>query len=195
VLAQLVGIIDPVCAVEIADDLLVQFGSLSAILSESCLPRVRAACGAAIADAIASAKSAVMEGLREEVRRARFDPTDVKVLNYLVAMMKDHTDERLHAFFLDSHNRFIMEEAVATGGWTKVSLRLRPLLRRAIELDSARLVLVHNHPSGDPRPSKLDIRFTKEVARVSAALGILVFDHLIVAGPSVFSMRIAGLVP
>jgi DNA repair protein RadC len=194
-LAQLVQLVEPDHAFEIADNLLLEFGSLSEVLSDERLPKLRVFCGVAIADAISFAKSAVMEGLKQEVRRVRFDPTDSRVMNYLIATMKGHLDERLHVFFLDSQSNFIVDEPVATGTWSQISLRLRPLLRRAIQLDSARLVLVHNHPSGDPRPSEFDIQFTKEIARVSSALGIQVCDHLIVAGTSVFSMRIAGLVP
>jgi DNA repair protein RadC len=192
-LAQLVGGIYPERASEIADDLLERFGSLGGIFSAARFPSFDAICGELLTEMLLSAKATVMESLKESVQRSRFDPNDPIVLRYMVALMKDCPEEQLHAFYLDARNGFLHHEHVASGSWSAISVGLRPVLRRAIEIDSAKLVLVHNHPSGDPRPSRPDLHFTQHVAKVLGGLGIRLLDHLIVAGPNVFSMRIAGM--
>jgi DNA repair protein RadC len=192
-LAQLVGGIYPERASEIADDLLERFGSLGGIFSAARLPSFVAICGEPLAEMFLSAKATVMESLKESVERSRFDPNDPVVLRYIAALMKDCPEEQLHAFYLDARNGFLHHEQVAAGSWSAISVGLRPVLRRAIEIDSSKLVLVHNHPSGDPRPSRADMDFTQHVAKLVGDLGIRLLDHLIVAGPNIFSMRIAGM--
>ncbi len=116
-------------------------------------------------------------------------------MDYLIATMQGEAEEHLHAIFLDSQRRYLKDERVASGGWSHITIRLRPLLRRALELNSANLVLFHNHPSGVAKPSQADIALTQQAWSVANLLGIELYDHLIVAGPSVFSMRSAGLMP
>lgn len=194
-LARLVGTIDPGCSEKIASQLLERFGSLSGIFAESQISLARHTDSAALATLLTFARAAVLEGMREDVRRVSFDSRDSQIMDYLIATMQGETEEHLHAIFLDSQRRYLEDERVASGGWSHITIRLRPLLRRALELDSAQLVLFHNHPSGVAKPSQADIAFTQQASSVANLLGIALFDHLIVAGPAVFSMRSAGMMP
>lgn len=193
VLAQLVRAIEPHRAEQVAERLLADFGSLGQLLSASTISLANRCDNSILADVLPVARALVMEALCEEVRRVRFDPQDERVLTYIVSLLQAEPREHLHAIFLDGHYRFICEERIASGDWKQIEVQLRPLMRRAIELDSVNIVLVHNHPSGLCQPSDDDVVFTNEVARVANSLGINIFDHLIVAGPKAFSMRKANL--
>ena len=194
-LARLVGTIVSGCSEKIASQLLERFGSLSGIFAASQISLARHTDSAALATLLIFAKAAVVEGMRDDVRRVSFDPRDSQTMNYLIATMQGEAEEHLHAIFLDSQRRYLKDERVASGGWSHITIMLRPLLRRALELNSAQLVLFHNHPSGVAKPSQADIAFTQQASSVANLLGIELFDHLIVAGPSVFSMRSAGMMP
>lgn len=194
-LARLVGAIDPECAEKIAARLLEQFGSLGGIFAASQLSIARTTDSDSLAALLTMAKAAVLEGMREVVRRDPFDPADGRVMTYLIGTMQGAVEEHLHAIFLDNQQRYLRDERIASGSWSQISIRLRSLLRRAIELDSAQIVLFHNHPSGVAEPSSADIDFTRQASSAAKTIGVKLLDHLIVAGPSVFSMRLAGMMP
>lgn len=191
-MAQLVSTVEPAHAAQIADRLIAQFGSIGQILASSATQLERAVGSRQVADILLLSQQFAHEALREDLRRTHFEIEDPRFARYLVSTMVGAKDERLLAVFLDHQSRFIREETVALGGWNEVSVRLRGLLRRAIEVDCSRLVLSHNHPSGSPHPSDRDIEFTNRLLRDAQPLGIELVDHIIVAGPQVFSMRSAG---
>lgn len=192
-LAKLVHAVAPDNAEEVAARLLERFGSLGAVLSAPARALNSATDLPSLAMVLHSARIAVLESLREEVRGAPFDPGDQRILTYLVARMQGEAEEHLHAIFLDARRCYILDQRMASGSWNRISVQLRPIMRLALEIDAAFIVLLHNHPSGNPKPSSADIQFTVNVQTVSRILGIELFDHLIVAGPSLFSMRAAGL--
>jgi DNA repair protein RadC len=189
----LVRAVEPHCAEQTAERLLKQFGSLGQLLAESRATLSASLQSGALVGVIVSAKAMVLESLREQMQRVSFDLNDPDVLCYLAAVMQNAVEERCHAIFLDTNLGFITEELIAAGDWSAVRIRLRPLMRRAVELDAANLVLFHNHPSGRAEPSAQDIEFTLVASGIAEALGICIYDHLIVAGPRVFSMRAAGI--
>ena len=191
-LAELVRIIEPKGAEGLACRMIKEFGSLGQIFSAA-TSRISQFTGSdRIAATIDASRVAVLEALREEVCRSPVNPCDPNFLRYLAAQLHGEDDEHLHAIYLDGHQRFIRSERVASGNWHQVNVRLRPLIRRAIDLHSAKIILFHNHPSGDVRPSEQDIHFTKQAIAIAAALEIEVLDHIVVAGRSMFSMRKAG---
>lgn len=84
---------------------------------------------------------------------------------------------------------------LADGGRCSVSARYRPMFEHAFRLRAAAFVLAHNHPSGDPRPSRRDIASTRALAGIARAMEIEFLDHLVIAGRTAVSMRKAGLIP
>lgn len=192
-LAQLVQVFDPHGAENLAQRLITEYGSLGQVFTAAAWKIAQFTGNDRLAATLSAARLAVLEGLREEVCRHPINLRDPKLMIYLKAQMQGE-EEHLHAIFLDSHQRYLRDERVASGDWTNVAIRLRPLFRRTMDIGAAKLVLCHNHPSGNPKPSKADIAFTAEVQKVARSLGIELLDHLIVAGKSVFSMRTAGLV-
>ena len=194
-LAGLVRTVEPKGADRLAGRMIEEFGSLGQIFATG-ISRLSEFTGCdVVAATIIASRVAVLEGLREEVCRTPVDLFDPKFLLYITAQLQGEEEEHLHSIFLDSHQRYIRDERVASGDWHHINIRLRPLLRRALELRCAKIILFHNHPSGDARPSREDVCFTKQAQTIASALDIDVLDHFVVAGRTVFSMRKAGYLP
>lgn len=177
-----------------AGRLLERFGSLERVLS-ACNEQVLDACeeDRDIGALIAAAKSLVLTSLHACVTRSPVVCSDPALHEYLKIKLRGRPNEELHAIFVDHARGFLSEELVAIGDGKHVQTRMRPILRRAIELEAQGFLLVHNHPSRHPGPSQEDVNSTRHIAQVANALDLTVLDHLIVAGNSVFSMQKAGL--
>jgi DNA repair protein RadC len=102
------------------------------------------------------------------------------VLDYCRAAMAFGEKEQFRLRFLDKRNALIADEVQQSGTIDHTPVYPREVVKRALELSASALILVHNHPSGDPSPSAADIRMTKEIAEVAKPLGITVHDHIIV---------------
>jgi DNA repair protein RadC len=104
-----------------------------------------------------------------------------QVIEYCRTAMAYEEREQFRILFLDKRNKLIRDEIQQTGTVDHTPVYPREVVRRALELSSTALILVHNHPSGDPTPSRADIDMTKTIIDVAAPLGIVVHDHLIIA--------------
>ena len=102
------------------------------------------------------------------------------VLDYCRTAMAFAEREQFRLLFLDKRNALIADEMQQSGTVDHTPVYPREVVRRALELSATALILVHNHPSGDPTPSSADIRMTKEIMDVAKPLGITVHDHIIV---------------
>lgn len=100
--------------------------------------------------------------------------------------------ERFHVLYLDRKNRIIADELLSTGTVDHVPVYPREVIRRALMLNACALILVHNHPSGDPAPSEADITMTKEIEKGCKVFGITLHDHIIVGGNTELSLRGSG---
>jgi len=100
--------------------------------------------------------------------------------------------ERFHVLYLDRKNRLISDERLGIGTVDHVPVYPREVVRRALDLNASALILVHNHPSGDPEPSDADIAMTKEVQKACAALGLTLHDHIITGAGREVSLRGRG---
>ena len=97
--------------------------------------------------------------------------------------------EQFRVLFLDKRNALIADEVQQTGTVDHTPVYPREVVKRALELSATAIVLVHNHPSGDPTPSRADIEMTKAIVEVAKPLGIAVHDHLIVGKQGHASLR------
>ena len=116
-----------------------------------------------------------------------------KLLEYLHAQLAREQVEQFRLLFLDSKNRLLADEAQARGTVNHTPVYPREVVRRALELAATAIILVHNHPSGDPTPSRDDLEMTREIGRAAATLGILLHDHIIVGNGRWLSFRQEGL--
>jgi DNA repair protein RadC len=108
--------------------------------------------------------------------------------------MAHREPEQIRILLLDSRNRVSADEAQAKGTVDHVPVYPREVVKRALELNATALILVHNHPSGDPTPSQSDIDMTAQVIEACGALGITLHDHLIIGKSQELSFRGSGYI-
>lgn len=113
--------------------------------------------------------------------------------DYLNACLARERIEHCRVLFVDTRNRLIADEAQGRGTINHTPIYPREIIRRAIELNAAAVLLVHNHPSGDPTPSREDVAMTQEVKLALAAAGIVLHDHIVVGNGKWVSFRQTGL--
>lgn len=115
------------------------------------------------------------------------------VLDYCRMTMAFADKEQFRILFLDKRNNLIAEELQQTGTVDHTPVYPREVVKRALELSATALILVHNHPSGDPTPSQADIQMTRTIADVAQPLGITIHDHIIIGKDGHASFRGLGL--
>lgn len=103
-----------------------------------------------------------------------------EVIDYCRSSMAFADKEQFRLLFLDKRNQLIADEVQQTGTVDHTPVYPREVIKRALELSATALILVHNHPSGDPSPSQADIQMTKAIIEIAKPLGIAVHDHIIV---------------
>lgn len=116
------------------------------------------------------------------------------LIDYLTIDMAHLTVERVRVLYLDTRNRLIADEVFGDGSLDEAAVHVREVIRRALDLGAGALILVHNHPSGTPEPSKADIDITRRVAEAGRLLNVLVHDHVIVGRAGHVSLRARGLI-
>ena len=115
------------------------------------------------------------------------------LLSYLQVTLAHEPREQFRCLFLDKKNQLMADEIMGRGTVDHAPAYPREIMRRALELSSSSLILVHNHPSGDPSPSAGDIDMTKQIVEAGKALKIVIHDHLIVGREGVTSLKQLGV--
>jgi DNA repair protein RadC len=116
------------------------------------------------------------------------------LIDYLTLDMAHLAGERLRVLFLNAGNRLLGDEVISEGSVNETAIYPREIMRRALDLGATALILVHNHPSGDARPSRSDIQATRRIADAGRALDICIHDHVIIARSGWSSFRALGLI-
>jgi DNA repair protein RadC len=116
-----------------------------------------------------------------------------QLLDYCHVALAHEPVEAVRVLYLDRKNRLMRDEQVARGTVDHIPLYPREVVKRALELGASALIVVHNHPSGDPTPSRGDIATTRQLQEAATALGLVLHDHLIVARQGHTSFRAEGL--
>ena len=132
--------------------------------------------------------------LSEPVREQPVLASWQSLLDYLRADMAHLTIERVRTLYLNSKNMLIRDEVASEGSVDQAAIYTREVVRRAMDLGAAAIILVHNHPSGDSAPSRQDIAMTKDIINAAKAFNIAVHDHIIIGKDGFSSMRSAGLI-
>lgn len=114
------------------------------------------------------------------------------LLDYCHIALAHKDTEQFRVLFLDRKNTLIADEEQGHGTVDHVPVYPREIVKRALELSSSALILVHNHPSGDPSPSAEDIAMTKEIDKAAQVLGLTLHDHLIIGKETELSFRANG---
>lgn len=165
----------------LAKALIDQFGSLSEVLGapEHLLMEVKGV-GPELAFDIALIGHAAERKLRTVVQRSEVLASWSDVIAYCSAAMAHERREQFRVLFLDKRNGLIRDEVQQVGTVDHTPVYPREVIRRALELAATAIILVHNHPSGDPTPSRADIDMTRTIINTAKPLGITVHDHIII---------------
>jgi DNA repair protein RadC len=176
-------------------ELLDRFGSLAEVMSAD--TEALAAAGLSL-PAIAGVKfvrEVALRFLRAELHQRPVVGSWDKLIDYCYAQVAYSKVEEFHILFLDRKNALIKDERQQRGTIDHTPVYTREVITRALVLGASSLILVHNHPSGDPAPSAADIAVTNDIIKAAAALGIAVHDHLIIGRGGHTSLRELGIIP
>ncbi|MBB4286689.1 RadC family protein [Roseospira goensis] len=178
----------------LAKALLARFGSFAEVIAaDPAHLRTVKGLGEAGVAALKTAEAAAVRLLRERVREQPVLSSWDRLLDYCRAAMAYREVEQFRILFLDTKNRLIADDPQQKGTVNHTPVYPREVVRRALEVHATALILVHNHPSGDPTPSKADIQMTHQIRNAAHAVGITVHDHVIVGRGGHVSFKAQGL--
>ncbi|HET9274256.1 MAG TPA: DNA repair protein RadC [Methyloceanibacter sp.] len=179
----------------LAKALIARFGTFAEALNapEELLREIPGIGEAAITE-LKLVRAAALRLMRGEVLERPVLTSWSQVLDYCRASMGFASKEQFRILFLDKRNQIIADEVQQTGTVDHTPVYVREVVKRALELSATAIVLVHNHPSGDPTPSRADIEMTKQIVAAAKPLGVVVHDHIIVGKQGHASLKGLGLI-
>ncbi|HEY4043791.1 MAG TPA: DNA repair protein RadC [Rhodopila sp.] len=145
--------------------------------------------GEAGAAAVKLVQAAALRMQRQELTGQPVLSTWERLMDYLTAAMGHERTEQFRVLFLDGRNKLIADEVQGTGTINHAPAYPREVVRRCLELHASAVILAHNHPSGDPAPSRDDVALTADIARAASAMGISVHDHIVIGRGKWLSFR------
>ncbi len=174
----------------LAKALIARFGDFAGVLGASRgeIERVAGA-GPTVALELKITQAALERAAKAELRRRPVISSWTQLQAYCRVSLAEATREQFRVLFLDIKNNLIADELLGEGTIDHAPVYPREVARRALELSAAAAILVHNHPSGDPRPSAADVAITREVMAAAKAVGVTIHDHVIVGRDGVASMK------
>ena len=178
----------------LAKALIDRFGGFSEALSAE-LPRLREVpgLGEAAAVELKIVQAAALQLARAQVIDRPVITSWSQLVDYCTAAMAYEAKEQFRILFLDKKNVLIADEIQGEGTIDHTPVYPREVVKRALELNASALILVHNHPSGDPKPSSGDITMTRRIAEAAKAVGVALHDHLVIGKGRHESFRAMGL--
>ena len=180
---------------QIAKSLIARFGSLAGVLNAD--PKSLAEhpdMGEISAAALKVVALIARRLARQEAREQPILGSWQALIDYLRIDMAHLTVERVRVLYLNAQNMLIHDEHVGDGSIDEAAIHPREVIRRALDLGATALILVHNHPSGSPEPSRADIQITNKIAEAGRLLGIVVHDHVIIGREGHVSLKAKGLI-
>lgn len=177
-----------------AKALLTRFGDMAGVLGAS-IDELQSVAG--VGEAAALDLKLMQEGALRQMRAGLRKRTVISswtaLLGYVRVMLASEAREQFRVLFLDKKNQLIADEQLGRGTVDHAPVYPREVMRRALELSASSIILVHNHPSGDPSPSSADVEMTKQIIEAGRALRVTVHDHLVVGRDGVASFKALGL--
>jgi DNA repair protein RadC len=178
----------------LAKQLLARFGGLAELLSAD-TDALLAEPGLGIAGvaALKSVREAALRLIKAELRDRPVIGSWDRLIDYCTATIAYGKIEEFHVLFLDRKNALIAHERQQKGTVDHTPVYPREVVKRALDLAASALILVHNHPSGDPTPSKADIAVTRDIVKAASPLGLTVHDHIVIGRGRHTSFKSLGL--
>ena len=178
----------------LAKELLLQFQTIDKILNATKTELLRIeGIGEKTADAIKIINAIVLSAVKSRVINRNHLNCFDDVINYCKLNMKNLVAEELRVLFLNSVNEIIADEVMQKGDINIVGIYPRMITLRCLEMGASGIILIHNHPSGDPTPSREDIFTTKRIAEALAVFEISLQDHIIVGNNRYISFKTLGI--
>jgi DNA repair protein RadC len=177
-----------------AKRLLAEFGGIGPLLSADSTALRNAGLSDGMAAAIKIAHASALRLLETQVEGRPVLSSWSALGDYLQAAMAHSAIEEVRVLFLNAKNLLIGNESMWRGSVDEASVHVREVISRAIALGATALIIVHNHPSGDPSPSQADIRLTRDLIEAGRHMKIVVHDHVIVGATGRSSMKALGLI-
>jgi DNA repair protein RadC len=165
----------------LAKRLLARFGSFSEVINapRELLLEVEGV-GEAVVTQLKIVRAAAQRMMRVDMASKPILSSSQALLDYCRAVMAFEAREQFRVLFLDKKNRLIADEVQQQGTVDHTPVYVREIVKRSLELSASAIILVHNHPSGDPAPSRADVEMTGQIVAVARPFGILVHDHLVI---------------
>ena len=175
--------------------LLQRFGSLAAVFNAEpralmATPGIKETAAAALRIAGVSARRLARSAVQDMPVLSSWQA----LLDYLHIDMAHLTHERVRVLYLNTQNRLILDDKVADGDIDEAAIHPRKVIHKAMDIGAAALILVHNHPSGSPEPSRADIQITQKIMEAGRLLGVSVHDHVIIGRQGHVSLKAKGLI-
>lgn len=178
----------------LARRLLAEFGGIGPLLSADPVSLTRAGLGETSVAVLKIAQASALRLLAKGIEDRPVLSSWQALTDYLHASMAHRMTEATRVLHLNSRNMLIRDETMHEGTIDQAAVYVREVIKRALDFGSAAIILVHNHPSGDPAPSRQDIQLTKELVQSLKPLGITVHDHIVVGAQGQSSLRAMGLI-
>ena len=179
----------------LAKKLIRQFGGFGPLLAADAEAIMRiGGIGMGAVAALKLAQASALRLLKEEVKARPILGSWQALLDYLHADMAHQAIERVRVLFLNSKNMLIRDEAMWEGSVDESAVYIREIMRRALDCHATAIIIVHNHPSGDPTPSQQDIRLTRDLAEAGRHLRVTLHDHVIIGAKGHSSLRAMGVI-
>jgi DNA repair protein RadC len=178
----------------LAKTLIKEFGSFAGVIAAepAALAKIKGMGEGAVAG-LKTVRAAALLMTKQELIHRPVIGNWQKLLDYCRITLAEEKTEQFHLLFLDHKNALIAAERQQTGTIDHAPVYPREVVKRALELGASAIIMLHNHPSGDPTPSKDDVAMTKAVAAAAEKLGILLHDHVVVGRKGHASLRSLGL--
>ncbi|QIL02760.1 DNA repair protein RadC [Sphingomonas sinipercae] len=177
-----------------AKELIAKFGGIGPLLGASADTLRREGLSDGVIGALKIAEATALRLLETKTEGAPILSSWDALGDYLHAAMAHSRTEQVRVLFLNAKNMLIANEAMWNGSVDEASVHVREVISRAIALGATAIIIVHNHPSGDPSPSSQDIRLTKELVEAGRVMKVTVHDHVIVGASGRTSLRAMGLI-
>lgn len=178
----------------LAKRLISQFGGVGPLLSASAETLAREGVSEAAVGALKIAEATALRLLETRIEGRPVLSSWDALGDYLQASMAHSPIEQVRVLFLNARNMLLANEVMWDGSVDEASVHVREVISRAITLGATAIVIVHNHPSGDPAPSQQDIRLTRDLIDAGKHMRVTVHDHVIVGSQGRTSMRSMGLI-
>lgn len=178
----------------LAKALLAKFGTLAGVLGAPVqrIAEVKGA-GPAVAQDLKIVQALLERASKADLHKRTAISSWSALVNYCRMAMAHEPREQFRVLFLDAKNQLIADEVMNEGTVDHAPVYPREIARRALELSAAAVILVHNHPSGDPKPSAADVSITREIVAAASAINVKVHDHLVIGRNGAESFKSLGL--